>query len=73
MAEELHQDGYFRFAIPEESLDVERSDGRIEVDGRAVVLQGGTGEIRVSLAFDESGKLDRGRMAADVRPGPRPR
>ncbi len=75
LAEELHQDGFFQFSIPDKSIRVAKTaNGGLQVSGRAVVSpQGGnTGAISASLAFDGAGALAEASESAQIRPGIRP-
>ena len=72
LAQELVQDGFYKFEILEDSIRIKAdSDGK-SVQGRAVVMAGGNGDIRVTLVFDPNGRLTRVTEKVDVRPGPRP-
>lgn len=75
LAQEFHQDGFFRFSIPEDSLRVRMTgNGEREVSGKAVVeRQGGNaGEISASLAFNSAGVLTNVSEAASINQGMRP-
>jgi hypothetical protein len=75
LVQEFHQDGFFQFSIPEDSIRVTatRNEG-FEVSGKAVVnAQGGNfGEIAAKLTFDPSGALTNVSESAQVRRGIRP-
>jgi hypothetical protein len=68
LAQEFHQDGMYKF-------EVKKGDFAIGADlkaiGRAIVMQGGNGEINVTLKFTD-GKLAKAEENAKIRPGPRP-
>jgi hypothetical protein len=75
LAQEFHQDGFFEFSIPEDSLRVRAAgSGGREASGKAVVNpQGGNaGEIGVSLAFDSAGGLTSVSESASLNQGIRP-
>jgi hypothetical protein len=54
---EFHQDGYYRFAIPEESVLVSATSRGREVTAKAEITAGGWGELVIHLAFDQAGKV----------------
>jgi hypothetical protein len=70
LSEALHQDGFYRFGIPEKELTVE--EGGRRASGKALVERGGNGEIRVVLTFGADGRLTGAEETARLRPGPRP-
>jgi len=76
LVQELHQDGFFQFSIPDESLKVApaRNGGR-KATGKAVVAPrgGNQGEIVASLTFDRKGALVSASEAARMKRGVRPR
>jgi hypothetical protein len=81
IAQEYVQDGFFKFEILDKEIEFKgtaATDGQVEkiltleATGRAIVKQGGNGEIRATLAFGEDGKLQSVRQEVKVRPGPRP-
>ncbi len=75
LAQEFHQDGFFRFSISDDSIQVSTTgNGGLEVSGKAVVNpQGGNkGEIAASLAFDTAGVLTNVSESAQVYRGMRP-
>jgi hypothetical protein len=69
LSQEYHQDGMFRFDILEKEYSVENAGKTIR--GRAIVMQGGNGELAVTLTFDE-GKLNQVKESAKIQAGPRP-
>ena len=76
LAEEFHQDGFFRFSISEDSLRTAAlKDGGLEASGKAVVNQqgGNMGEIGASLTFDAAGKLTNVSESVQLHPGMRPK
>ncbi len=72
LSEEFTQDGFFRFAIPQESLMVRTTDQGRRASGKVIVTQGGKGEIEVLLVFDAAGRLVRIKEKNTVKPGVRP-
>ena len=75
LAQEFHQDGFFHFSIPDDSVivaPVER--GGHQVTGKAVVdpKGGNGGEILASLTFDQAGTLVKVEETVDVKRGIRP-
>ncbi len=76
LVEEFHQDGFFRFSIPDDSLHASPdADGGLTVTGRAIVAErgGSGGEIVASLKFDKAGRLTKASEIARMKPGIRPR
>lgn len=69
LTQEFHQDGFFRFEVLEKEYSIENS-GKV-VRGRAVVMQGGTGEIAVTIHF-EGGKLAKVTESTKIQAGIRP-
>ncbi|HJZ54708.1 MAG TPA: hypothetical protein VKE74_07095 [Gemmataceae bacterium] len=67
-AEELRQDGFYKFKTVEEATKA----GGGNASAKATVSAGGNGEIKVELSFDADGKLTRASEAAVLKPGPRP-
>lgn len=75
LAQEFYQDGFFRFSIPNDSIQVSAmGNGGLEVSGKAVVNpQGGNkGAIDASLTFDSAGVLTNVSESAQVYRGMRP-
>jgi hypothetical protein len=72
LRQELMQDGFYKFAIPAESLSAERAGGGWSAAGKAVVTQGGKGEIHAVLTFSVDGKLTRVDETSTVKAGVRP-
>jgi hypothetical protein len=67
---EFHQDGFYKFDVLDKEFAVEGNLSK--ASGRAVVMQGGNGDLRAELAFDGDGTLARATEKAAIRPGPRP-
>ena len=75
LAQEFHQDGFFQFSVPHNSVRVASTgNGELEVTGTAVVNPkgGNTGEIVAALTFDHAGKLVKVSETAKVAKGIRP-
>jgi peroxiredoxin len=72
LSEEFKQDGFFKFSIPQDSLIVQKLKSGLKASGKAVVTQGGSGEIRASLSFTTEGKLAQIEEANTVKAGVRP-
>jgi len=73
LTEEWRQDGFFQFAIPDESVSAEAGATGLKASAKAVVVGGGNrGEIAATLTFDPDGKLavatDEGQVQQGVRP-----
>jgi len=74
IAEDLENDGFFRFTIPEESLLVVKHGAQLKASGKAVVANqvgGNRGQIEVKLTFEE-GQLLEVDQSSKLRQGPRP-
>ncbi|MEI7688309.1 MAG: hypothetical protein WCL32_25160 [Planctomycetota bacterium] len=67
---EFHQDGFYKFDVLDKEFAVEGDP--MKVGGRAVVMQGGNGDLRAEIAFDGDGKLATVTEKAAIRRGPRP-
>src|SRR4029079_13269311 len=50
---EFHQDGFYKFDVLDKEFAVEGDLSK--TSGRAVVMQGGNGDLRADLAFDGEG------------------
>jgi hypothetical protein len=75
LTQEFHQDGFFEFSIPRNSVRVASTGTRgLQVTGKvAVNPQGGNaGEIVVALTFDQTGRLVKVSETAKVKKGVRP-
>jgi hypothetical protein len=72
LAEELHQDGFFKFAPQDDSTKVEQGKDGKTASARAVVMAGGNGELGAALTFDDAGKLANVVENAKIKEGPRP-
>ncbi len=72
LVEELHQDGFYKFALQEDSTRVKASKEGKVATARAVVMAGGNGEIGAVLTFDETGRLQAITESVKLKPGPRP-
>lgn len=71
LSQEFHQDGFYKFEVIEKEFSHDAVDKKVRVEGRAMVTQGGNGELRAILRF-EDGKLAKVEEKAALRPGPRP-
>jgi len=60
LSPELQQDGFFKFAIMDDSTKAELVQDRVSASGKVVVMQAGNGEINAKLSFAD-GKLSRSR------------
>jgi hypothetical protein len=74
LSEELHQDGFYHFGIPDRDLTASKEKDGWQASGKAVVeLKGGnSGEIQATLTFDADGKLTRADETAKLKAGVRP-
>jgi hypothetical protein len=73
LSSELHQDGFFTFAIMADSTKVSAEDGGRKATGKMVVMKGGNGMIDATLTFSGDGKLKQVDKKARITAGPRPR
>ena len=72
LAEELHQDGFYKFMLQDDSTKTEVvKDGKTAF-ARAVVMAGGNGELAVTLTFDSTGQLKSATEKVNIKEGPRP-
>jgi hypothetical protein len=71
LSQEFHQDGMFKFEVLGKDFAGEEDSGKHTVRGRALVTQGGNGELAATVVFD-GGKLVSVKESAGLRPGPRP-
>lgn len=67
LSQEYHQDGMFKFEVLQKEFGGDEKTAR----GRAIVAQGGNGELAVTLTFAD-GKLAKVTESAKINPGPRP-
>lgn len=72
LSEQLLQDGFYRFAAPDESITVHHGDHGTTATGKAVVTSGGRGDLTVRLEFDAAGRLLDVAESGKVLPGVRP-
>jgi hypothetical protein len=72
LSEEFKQDGFFKFSIPQDSLIAQKVRSGLEASAKAVVIQGGTGEIRATWSFTAEGKLAQVKETNTVKAGVRP-
>jgi hypothetical protein len=68
MSAELHQDGFYKFKVEDDSLKVADGKG----SGKIVVTQGGNGELRVSLTVKD-GVVKEIKQEAEIKRGVRPK
>ena len=71
LTQEAHQDGFFKFEVNKKNFAIEKAGDDITAIGRALVMEGGNGEINATLRF-EGGKLAKATESAKIIPGPRP-
>jgi hypothetical protein len=74
VAQELHQDGYFKFALEDGATKVlERPGGSRIAVGKGVVKEGGGGVISARLVFNKAGMLTMVSEDSKIRKGDRPK
>lgn len=72
LAEELYNDGFYRFTIPDEGITVTTNGVEIKTMGKSVATgRGNSGQITVELKF-EQGQLLSVDQSSKLREGPRP-
>ena len=71
LVQEFAQDGAFKFEVLDKDFGGESNDKVQTVRGRAIVTQGGKGELTATLVFDD-GKLTKVTEGGKVQPGPMP-
>jgi hypothetical protein len=72
-AEELVQDGFYRFQIQDDDTKVAKTKGGKIAIGKSVAMKGGSGFISARLSFNAKGKLTNVSQDTKVNRGPRPR
>jgi hypothetical protein len=72
LSQELHQDGFYKFKLEDDSTKVEGKDTKTG-KGKVVVMEGGNGTIEVTLKFGNDGKMSSAEESGKLRPGARPR
>jgi hypothetical protein len=72
LLEDLHQDGFYKFALQDDSTRVEASPNGKKASARAVVMAGGNGELSAVLTFDQTGRPQTITENILLKPGPRP-
>lgn len=70
LSQEFLQDGFYQFEIIDEGITA-ADEGR-RASGRALVKQGGNGELSATLTFGETGKLAEAKTISKIQEGPRP-
>jgi hypothetical protein len=75
LSQELVQDGFFKFSIPDDAIKVGRARAGLQVFARAVVRpgMGNQGYIQVTITFDTTGQLDSITEEKKIRTGTRPK
>jgi hypothetical protein len=71
LAQELHQDGFYKFELMDEATKAETIKNGRQATARVVVMQGGNGTIDVTLTFYED-SFSKAVVDAKLKPGPRP-
>lgn len=74
LEEELHQDAFYHFSIPDASIDVHPEGNNMIATGSAVVdpSSGNKGQIAATLLFNNGGHLERIDTQVNLLPGMRP-
>ncbi len=71
LSPELQQDGFYKFAVMDDSTKAALVKNKVTATGKVVVMQGGNGAIDVTLSF-EDGKLTKVEETVMIKAGPRP-
>jgi len=72
LSQEFQQDGFFTFALQDDSTKVSKEKDGKTATARTMATKGGNGEIKVVLTFDGDGKFTGADEKVDLKPGPRP-
>ncbi|MBY0522235.1 MAG: hypothetical protein K2R98_02490 [Gemmataceae bacterium] len=72
LAQEMANDGFYKFKMMDDSTKVVAEKGARKATGLVMATQGGNGEITVALDFDDAGKLAKATEGGKLKPGPRP-
>jgi hypothetical protein len=72
LMEELHQDGFYKFALQDDSTKVDAGQESKKATARSVVMAGGNGELGATLTFGQAGLLQTVADNVRLKPGPRP-
>jgi len=73
LSQELHQDGFFKFVLMDDSTKVADQNGVRSATAKIVVMAGGNGDLVATLQTDDqSGRLLKISETNKIRPGPRP-
>jgi len=72
LAQNLHQDGFYQFALMDDATKVGGEEGARTASATVAVMRGGSGTLTGRLTFDADGKLKEASEEAKLRPGPRP-
>jgi hypothetical protein len=71
---ELYQDGFYTFALQDDSTKVTTADGVRTATARSVVMKGGNGEFTVTVKARADGSIaEVSQSISDLKPGPRPK
>jgi hypothetical protein len=75
LSQELVQDGFFKFSVPDDAVKVGRARAGLQAVARAVVRpeRGNQGYIQVTITFDMTGQLDSITEEKKIRTGTRPK
>jgi hypothetical protein len=72
LSQEFVQDGFYKFEILDKQIAVKPAAMNLAIDGRAIVKDGGNGDILVTMTVDKAGKVQSVLDNTKVKPGPRP-
>jgi hypothetical protein len=70
--QEFHQDGFYKFALMDDSTKVTTDGATKKVNVKVVAMQGGNGEVTASLVLDANGTVTKIDGGSNLKPGPRP-
>jgi hypothetical protein len=72
LAQQLRQDGFYKFELQDDATKVSPAGGGKSVTATVVAMRGGSGTLGATLTFDEAGKLTKVAEENKLKPGPRP-
>jgi hypothetical protein len=72
LAQELQNDGFFKFKIMDDAIKVTADKGSRKVSAQSMATSGGNGDVTVAMDFDDNGKLTEVKPGGKLKSGPRP-
>ena len=69
LVQEFYQDGFYIFAVPDQSVSIVRDGDHFVASAKAVVTKGGQGDIEVKMTTGSATNIEvTGKVRPDVRP-----